>query len=92
MYQTILTRLKVNSKENSRELKNDVQVNKSSCKDGVKPKMFSKSSNPFSGKDVSEIKSGGLLRVTRLNVDFVVPLITLSLIVMFIRPWKLGLV
>ena len=57
VYQTILTRLKVNSKQNSKELKNDVQVIKSSSKDGVKSKMFSKSSNPSSGKDVSETKS-----------------------------------
>ena len=35
VYQTIFTRLKVNSKENSRELNNDLQVNKSSCRDGV---------------------------------------------------------
>ena len=60
VYQSILTRLKVNSKENSRELNNDVQVNKSSSKDGVKSKMFSKFSNPSSGKDASETKSGAV--------------------------------
>ena len=58
VYQTILTRLKVNSKESSKELKSDVQLNKSSSKDGVKPKMLSKSSNHSSGKDVSENESG----------------------------------
>ena len=57
VYQTTLTRLKVNSKENSTKLKDDV---KSSCKDGVKPKILSKSSNPSSGKDVSEMKLGAV--------------------------------
>ena len=60
VYQTILTRLKVNSKENSKELKSDFQVNKSSSEDGVKPKMLSKSSNPSSGKDISENKYGAV--------------------------------
>ena len=60
VYQTILTKLKVNSKGNSIKLNDEVQVNKSSCKDGVKPKMFSKSSNPSSGKDVSANKSGAV--------------------------------
>ena len=59
VYQTILTRLKVNSKGNSSKL-NDDQVTQSSCKDGVKSKMFSKSSNPSSGRDVLEIKSGAV--------------------------------
>ena len=57
VYQTILTRLSINSKETSNKLKADVQVNKFSCNDGVKPKVFSKSSDPFSGKDASENKS-----------------------------------
>ena len=90
VYQIIVTRLKVNSKENSKELNNDVQVNKCSCKDGVKPKMLSKSSNPSSGKDTSEIKSGAV-KGTSAKCRFVVLLITLPLIVMFIRLWKLGL-
>ena len=60
VYQTIFTRLKVNSNFNSKELKNDVQVNKSSSKDGVKPGMLSKSYKPSSGKDVSEYKSGAV--------------------------------
>ena len=56
MCHTILIWLKVNSKENSREFKNI----KSSCKDGVKPRMFSKSSNPSSDKGVSENRSGAV--------------------------------
>ena len=52
--------MKVNSKEKSKELKNDVQANKSSSKDGVKSKMLSKSSNPSSGKDALETKSGAV--------------------------------
>ena len=60
MYQTFLTRLKVNARENSKELRNDVQVKKSSSKDWLKSKMLSKSSNPPSGKDASETKSGAV--------------------------------
>ena len=90
VYQTILIKLKVNSKENCKELKNDVQVNKSSSKDVVKSKMLSKSSNPFRGKDASETKSGAV-KGTSVNVNFVVLPISLPLIVMFIRPWKLEL-
>ena len=54
VYQTILARLKVNSKENSKEIKNDVQVNKASSKDGVKSKMFSKPSTPLVGNMIQE--------------------------------------
>ena len=49
VYQSILARLRVNSKDNHSIVKEDVQVNKSSCKDGAKPKK-SKSSGE---KDVS---------------------------------------
>ena len=93
VYQTILTRLKVNSKGNSSKLNDDVQVNKSSYKDGVKPKKFNKSSNPSDGKDVSENKSGAVKgRLPQLNVGFVVLLNTLPLIVMFSRLWNIELV
>ena len=40
MYQSIITRLRVNSKVNSSKVKDDVQANKSYSKDGAKPKML----------------------------------------------------
>ena len=84
MHQTILTRLNVNSQGNSSKFYDDVQVNKSFCKDRVKPKIFNKSSNPSSG-EMFQKTNLGLLRVPQLNVDFVALLITLLLIVMFIH-------
>ena len=53
VYQSIITRLRVNYKDNSSNVNDDVQANKSSRKDGAKPKMFNKSY-----KENSEDKSG----------------------------------
>ena len=79
VYQSILTRLKVNCKDNSSNKAKDGNDK------GAKPKMVNKSSNNL---DINLAK----LRSNHPNVGFVGRLSTLPLIVMLIHPWKPELV
>ena len=77
MYQNILTRLKVNCKDNGRKANGNDK--------GAKPKMVNKSSNNSEKKQAKPRSNNG-------NVGFVGHLSTLPLIVMLIHLWKPELV